>query len=104
MASTGGQNEAILISNNLSYAKFSSCISSVCQLTLMNGSSIDGKASGFLAKFILDGSQKVVVVMNNHFVARKENASQVLATFKFEGNNESRTITLDPDIFFRTYQ
>jgi hypothetical protein len=50
MASAGGQNEAILISNNLPYAKFSSCISSVCQLTLMNGSSIEG----FVIKFLHD--------------------------------------------------
>jgi hypothetical protein len=62
------------------------------------------KASGFLAKFTLDGSQKVVVVTNNHFVATEENASRVLATFKFEGNNEIKTIKLDPDIFFRTNQ
>ena len=37
MASTGGQDEAILNSNNLSVSKFNSCVSSVCQLALSNG-------------------------------------------------------------------
>ncbi len=62
------------------------------------------QASGFLAKFTLDGSQKTVVVMNNHFVARKEDALRIIATFKYEGKNEIKTVELDPEIFFRTNQ
>ena len=63
------------------------------------------QASGFLAKFTLDGCQKIVVVMDNHFVASKEDAGRVIATFKYEGkNNEIKTLKLDPEIFFRTNQ
>ena len=61
------------------------------------------QASGFLAKFTLDDSEKIVVVMNNHFVARKEDASCIIATFN-EGKNEIKTVELDPEIFFRTNQ
>ncbi len=61
------------------------------------------RASGFLAKFTLHGSQNTVVVMNNHFVATKEKASHVIATFKFEeGKNKVKMVNLDPDIFFST--
>ena len=47
MASTGGQNEAILNSNNLSVTKFNLCVSSVCQLALRNGNSIEGFVINF---------------------------------------------------------
>ena len=60
------------------------------------------QATGFLAKFSLNGSQKIVVVMNNHFVAERENASKIEATFKFEGRTDIKSVKLDPDIFFRT--
>ena len=60
------------------------------------------KASGFLGKFTLDGSLKTVVVTNNHFVASKEAASQVVATFEFEEGKDIKMVELDPEIFFKT--
>ena len=45
-----------------------------------------------------------MVVTNNQFVASKEKASRVVATFNFEGRNDVKTIKLDPTIFFQTNQ
>ena len=43
-----------------------------------------------------------MVVMNNHFVATKEKASHVVATFEFEEGKKIKMAKLEPDIFFRT--
>jgi hypothetical protein len=44
-----------------------------------------------------------VVVTNNHFVAKEEDASRIVATFEFEeGKEEFKVVELDPKIFFRT--
>ena len=40
--------------------------------------------------------------MNNHFVSRKAEASNVEAAFLFEGKNEIKMVKLNPEIFFKT--
>lgn len=62
------------------------------------------KASGFLAKFKLDGKQTIVIIMSNHFIASPEEANCVEATFGFEGNNDIVSVRLNADVFFRTNQ
>ncbi|XP_028397914.1 uncharacterized protein LOC114521615 [Dendronephthya gigantea] len=104
MASTGGHNESVLMSNNLAVATLKKFISSVCHLTLMPNGNILRKATGFLAKFSIggDNTMMVVVVTTNHFVSRKDEASNVEATFEYEGQNEIKAIQLNPEIFFKT--
>ena len=44
-----------------------------------------------------------MVVTNNHFVASKEDASRVVATFEFEeGKDRFKVVKLDPEIVFKT--
>ena len=75
MAAIGGQDEAILNSNNLSVTKFNSCVSSVCQLALSIGSSVEGLVLFYYMNMILVVIFLIVFAMPKE-IRRRENYLQ----------------------------
>ncbi len=75
MAAIGGQDEAILNSNNLSVTKFNSCISSVCQLALSIGNSVEGLVLFYYMNMILVVIFLIVFALPKE-IRRRENNLQ----------------------------